>query len=94
MSKLIDFYKKAVADPALKADLEAAKKRYEGQNPDQATIVAEGIALAAKHGVTLEAADFEIAEGELDEDELGAVTGGLLLNFRRFRPLLPGEERI
>ncbi|GHU08655.1 hypothetical protein FACS1894151_04950 [Spirochaetia bacterium] len=72
MSKLIDFYKKAASDPALKADLEAAKKRYEGQSPDQATIVAEGIAIAAKHGVTLEAADFELAE-----EELSAVAGGL-----------------
>ncbi|GHV69503.1 hypothetical protein AGMMS49928_12040 [Spirochaetia bacterium] len=76
MSKLTDFYKKAATDPALKADLEAAKKRYEGQNPDHATIVAEGIALAAKHGVTLEAADFEVKKGELDEEELSAVAGG------------------
>ncbi|GHV71480.1 hypothetical protein AGMMS49928_23430 [Spirochaetia bacterium] len=76
MSKLTDFYKKAATDPALKADLEAAQKRYEGQNPDKATFVAEGIAIAAKHGVTLEATDFELAEGELDEEELSAVAGG------------------
>ena len=79
MSKLIDFYKKAETDPALKADLEAAKKRYEGQSPDQATIVAEGIALAAKHGITLEPADFELKKGELDEAELEAVAGGFPL---------------
>ncbi|GHV71481.1 hypothetical protein AGMMS49928_23440 [Spirochaetia bacterium] len=71
MSKLTDFYKKAATDPALKADLEAAKKRFAGQNPDKAAIVAEGIAIAAKHGVTLEAADFE-----LDAEELSAVAGG------------------
>ena len=76
MSKLTDFYKKAETDPALKADLEAAQKRYEGQNPDKATFVAEGIAIAAKHGVTLEPADFELKEGELDEEELSAVAGG------------------
>ncbi|GHV69506.1 hypothetical protein AGMMS49928_12050 [Spirochaetia bacterium] len=78
MSKLTDFYKKAATDPALKADLEAAKKRYEGQSPDKATIVAEGIAIAAKHGVSLEAADFEITRGELNEEELGVVAGGTM----------------
>ncbi|GHV71483.1 hypothetical protein AGMMS49928_23450 [Spirochaetia bacterium] len=76
MSKLTDFYKKAESDPALKADLEAAKKRYEGQDPDKATVVAEGIAIAAKHGVTLEPADFELAKGELNEEELSTVAGG------------------
>ncbi|GHV72318.1 hypothetical protein AGMMS49928_28930 [Spirochaetia bacterium] len=78
MSKLIDFYKKAESDPALRADLEAAKKRYEGQIPGRETIVAEGIALAAKHGVTLEPADFEFKKGELDEEDLSDVSGGFL----------------
>ncbi|GHU08659.1 hypothetical protein FACS1894151_04960 [Spirochaetia bacterium] len=76
MSKLHDFYRKAGSDSALKADLEAVKKRYEGQSPDKATVVAEYTAIAAKHGVTLEADDFELAEGELDEEELSAVAGG------------------
>ncbi|GHV69508.1 hypothetical protein AGMMS49928_12060 [Spirochaetia bacterium] len=76
MSKLTDFYKKAESDPALRADLEAAQKRYEGQNPGQAAIVAEYITIAAKHGVTLEAADFEVKKGELDEEELSVVAGG------------------
>ena len=56
--------------------MEAAKKRFEGQSPDHATIVAEGIALAAKHGITLEASDFELKKGDLDEEELEAVAGG------------------
>ncbi|GHV72316.1 hypothetical protein AGMMS49928_28920 [Spirochaetia bacterium] len=76
MSKLAEFYRKAESDPALKADLKAAKKRYEGQSPDQATIVAGGIAIAAKHGVTLEAADFEVKRSKLDEEELRALVGG------------------
>jgi hypothetical protein len=74
MSKLIDFYKKAETDSALAADIEAAKKAYEGKNPDAATIKAESIRIAAKHGVELTDADF--AEAELDDKQLEAVAGG------------------
>ena len=81
MSKLIDFYKKAETDPALRADLEAAKKRYEGQSPDKETIVTESIAIAAKHGITLAASDFELKEGDLDEAELKAVAGGMYASW-------------
>ncbi|GHV69385.1 hypothetical protein AGMMS49928_11500 [Spirochaetia bacterium] len=80
MNKVIDFYKNAESNPALRADLEAAKKRYEGQIPGKETIVSEGIAIAAKYGVILEPADFEsaFAKGELTEEELEAVAGGFV----------------
>jgi hypothetical protein len=76
MSKIIDFYKKAEADPALKAELEAANKQFAGQKPEKAAVIAEAIRIAGKHGVRLEHADFEVEKGELDEAELDAVAGG------------------
>jgi hypothetical protein len=78
MSKLNDFYKKAETDSALAADIEAAKKAYAeknpGKQPDAATIKAESIRIAAKHGVELTDADF--ANAELDDKQLAAVAGG------------------
>jgi hypothetical protein len=59
MSKVADFYKQAEGDAALGAELTAA-------------VIAETVKVAAKHGVTLSAADFS----ELDGAELGAVAGG------------------
>jgi hypothetical protein len=79
MGKLIDFYKKAEADDKLRADLEAANKRFQGQeNITRDAVVAELIKLAAQHGTSLESADFAAEPGELDEAELEAVTGASL----------------
>jgi hypothetical protein len=82
MSKIVDFYKKAMADPKMKQDLEAINKKYEGQGEDKK---GEGrnaiIEMAKKYGVTLVPADFEIKNGGLSEDELAAVAGGQTGNF-------------
>lgn len=43
---------------------------------DKNGTMADMIALAAQHGVTLTEADFAKCEGELSEDELSAVAGG------------------
>jgi hypothetical protein len=77
MSKLADFYKKAESDSALKAELEAANKQWEGKGtPDKEAVFAEVIKIAAKHGATLVRADFDPQKGELDESDLSAVAGG------------------
>jgi hypothetical protein len=65
MSKLTDFYQKAQTDSALKAELVGLTTAY----------VSGVIATAAKHGVTLEAADFT-PPGILDGDVLAGVAGG------------------
>jgi hypothetical protein len=66
MSKLTDFYQKAKIDGAIKAELAGVTKGY----------IAGVIATAAKHGVTLEAADFASSSGALDDDALADVAGG------------------
>jgi hypothetical protein len=76
MNKVIDFYQKADNDEKLKADLEAANKRFEGRkNAGQETLIAEVIRIAGDHGYSLEAADFAVRK-EVDEKELEAVAGG------------------
>jgi hypothetical protein len=77
MGKVIDFYRKAEADEKLRADLEAANRRFDGQkNINRDTVVAEVIKIATRHGTSLEAADFAAEPGELDEAELEAAAGG------------------
>jgi hypothetical protein len=77
MGKLIDFYKKAESDGKLRADLEAANGRLEKQkNISRETVVAEVIKIAAEYGTSLEPADFEAEQCELDELELEAAAGG------------------
>jgi hypothetical protein len=66
MSKLSDFYGKARGDDGLAGELAALTEAY----------VAGVIALAAKHGVTLAAADFAPPVGALDDDALEGVSGG------------------
>jgi hypothetical protein len=68
MSKLTDFYQKAKTDSALKAELAEVTKTY----------VSGVIATAAKHGVTLTAADFAPPVGVLDDDALADVSGGVM----------------
>jgi hypothetical protein len=77
LSKITDFYKKAEADEALRSELEAANKRFEGRETiTRDAVVAEVIKIAAQHGTSLEAVDFASEAGELDEVELEAVAGG------------------
>jgi hypothetical protein len=76
MNTIVDFYKKAESNPALKAELAAANKTLAGQNPDRATVMSETIRIAGNHGIHLEAADFDSTEEALDESELAAVAGG------------------
>jgi hypothetical protein len=77
MSKIIDFYKKAQENEALKADLEAAGKTLaEKKETNEEVIIAEVIKIAAKHEISLEPADLKVKQGEVDEAELEAVAGG------------------
>jgi hypothetical protein len=77
MRKVIDFYKKAQENGALKADLEAASKTFaEKKESNKDVIIAEVVKIAAKHGISLKPADLELKQGELDENELAAVAGG------------------
>jgi hypothetical protein len=77
MNKVSDFYKKAESDEKIRADLEAANKRFEGQQKiNWDSVVAEVIKIAARHGTRLEPADFEAEPGELDKAELETVVGG------------------
>jgi hypothetical protein len=66
MSKLNDFYRRADTDSVLKAELVAVTTAY----------VAGVIGVAGKHGVSLAAADFAPASGELDDDALAEAAGG------------------
>ncbi|GHV71485.1 hypothetical protein AGMMS49928_23460 [Spirochaetia bacterium] len=73
MSKLSDFYQKASADGDLKTELMAVNKKFrEGKTLTKEAAIPEVILIAAKHGITLEAADFE----QLTDDQLASVAGG------------------
>ncbi len=68
-----------------------------GENP----AVADVIALAKKYGVTLTEADFAEEQGELSEDELDAVAGGVTngvgcigLLFSGSAPVLHGSSDV
>ncbi|GHV71488.1 hypothetical protein AGMMS49928_23480 [Spirochaetia bacterium] len=72
MSKLSDFYQKASADGDLKNELMAVNKKFrEEKTLTKETAVPEVILIAAKHGITLEPADFE----QLTDDQLASVAG-------------------
>jgi hypothetical protein len=76
MPKLEDFYKKAEHDGKIQADLDAARKQFEGKNPDRETIIVELIKIAGKHGTVLVRSDFDMKPGELDDSNLASVAGG------------------
>jgi hypothetical protein len=77
MSTIVDFYKKAIADPKMKQDLEAIYRKYEDQEKNKKDDGRNAIIeMAKKYGVTLTPADFAIKKGDLSEDELAAVAGG------------------
>jgi len=75
MSALADFYKKAMADPSIMADLKAAKEKAGGA-PSGETICSAISGIAKKHGITLSQADFRVQNGSLEDEELKAVSGG------------------
>ncbi|GHV48386.1 hypothetical protein AGMMS49546_38880 [Spirochaetia bacterium] len=69
MSKLTDLFKKAQKDPALLADMEAIH--------DVDSIVTAMITVAADHGISMDRSDFLYNYGELGENELASVVGGV-----------------
>jgi hypothetical protein len=80
MGKLNDFYKKAEADEKLKTALRAVKKQYEGQDVAQKEAFIRDIIRTAKEnaGIDLAPGDFGPVAGELSEEELAGVAGGVV----------------
>ena len=62
------------ADESVKKELEAAVSGI--SKNDKKGFINASIKIAAKHGITLTAADFEPARMKLSDDELDAVAGG------------------
>ena len=68
--QLKDFLKKASEDESIKDELKALEGLSAEENAEQAAVIAQ------KAGFDLSAEDFAPSSAELDEDELGAVSGG------------------
>ena len=75
MTNLMKFYEEVEKNAELKAALVAANKELEGKNLAQ--MQEKLIAIAKAFGYTLTADDFAEKEGELNSDDLEAVTGGV-----------------
>jgi hypothetical protein len=83
MNTAQDFLVQALADPRLKDKLEAIRKKYLGREQEQKdTIIGEVIALAKEAGVNLAASDFEVQKGEVNDEDLASVAGGVSLDMQ------------
>ena len=74
-----NFAELAEQKPALKAEMEALTRAYAEdleREKNKAAMNQKIIKIAAGHGVTLTAADFDEEKRELAEEELAAVAGG------------------
>ena len=66
-----DFLKKANEDPAVFKKMEALQNETDHQK-----VMEQTIAIAKAEGFALTPADFEAGEGEMDDAEMRAVSGG------------------
>lgn len=81
MSKVLAFYKEAEQNPTIKEELLTLDEKYKSRMEERnirAIIEAEIITIAAKYNHVLTKDDFaDLPNGELDEDKLENVAGGL-----------------